>query len=116
MFVLLLSTYSVSLHQESSINLYIEMRKITFSGYRPSFKSGVMSLFTFGIDSDRFKDYFLGNDSDYIADDWRMLGNDMRSAISQFERQIHLWGVLLIHKFECKPFRKSRSFGISRPS
>ncbi len=25
-------------------------------------------------------------------------------------------GVLLIHKFECKPFRKSRSFGISRPS
>ena len=54
------------------------MRKITFSGYRPSFKSGVMSLFTFGIDSDRFKDYFLGNDSDYIADDWRMLGNDMR--------------------------------------
>ena len=90
MFVLLLSTYSVSLHQESSINLYIEMRKITFSGYRPSFKSGVMLLFTFGIDSDRFKDYFLGNDSDYIADDWRMVGNDMRSAISQFERQIHL--------------------------
>lgn len=27
-----------------------------------------------------------------------------------------LRGVLLIHKFECKPFRKSRSFGISRPS
>ena len=23
----------------------------------------------------------------------------------------HIWGVLLIHKFECKPFRKSRSFG-----
>ena len=29
---------------------------------------------------------------------------------------ISVWGVLLIHKFECKPFRKSRSFGISRPS
>ena len=29
---------------------------------------------------------------------------------------ILLRGVLLIHKFECKPFRKSRSFGISRPS
>ena len=26
---------------------------------------------------------------------------------------IGLWGVLLIHKFECKQFRKSRSFGIS---
>ena len=80
----------MNFHLRKFSNLYIEMRKITFSGYRPSFKSGVMSLFTFGIDSDRFKDYFLGNDSDYIADDWRMLGNDMRSAISQFERQIHL--------------------------
>ena len=38
------------------------------------------------------------------------------SGFLQSIRNIDLRGVLLIHKFECKPFRKSRSFGISRPS
>ena len=37
-------------------------------------------------------------------------------GVTDNPRRFELRGVLLIHKFECKPFRKSRSFGISRPS
>ena len=41
--------------------------------------------------------------------------NDIAVASGKGRRTLYR-GVLLIHKFECKPFRKSRSFGISRPS
>lgn len=63
------------------------MAKNVLSYYRPSFMGGLMSLFSFGIDSHRFDAYLNGNNGDDIAEDWKTVGNDLRSAMSEFSRE-----------------------------
>lgn len=53
--------------------------------YRQSFRTGLMSLFSFGTDAHRFDSYLGGSNAADLRGDWVAVGNDMRSAFSQFE-------------------------------
>lgn len=47
--------------------------------------TGLASLFSFGTDAHRFDGYVGGSNAADIAGDWFAIGNDIRSAFSQFE-------------------------------
>lgn len=49
---------------------------------RPTFQSGIASLFTFNHTA-RFSDYLRGNDLEDLRNDWMSIGNDLRKATRQ---------------------------------
>lgn len=55
--------------------------------YRQSFRTGLMSLFSFGTDAHRFDGYIGGSNAADLGGDWIAVGNDIRSAFSQFGDQ-----------------------------
>lgn len=54
---------------------------------RPTFRTGVKSLFSFGSNANRFRQYIGGNDLNDISSDWQTVGNDMRMAMNQFGKE-----------------------------
>lgn len=52
---------------------------------RQTFMTGLTSLFSFGTDAHRFDGYIGGSNAADLGGDWSAVGNDMRSAFSQFE-------------------------------
>ena len=57
---------------------------------KPSFRTGVKSLFSFGTNANRFRQYIGGNDFSDISSDWQTVGNDMRMAMNQFGKEAKL--------------------------
>lgn len=54
---------------------------------RPTFRTGVKSLFSFGSNANRFRQYIGGNDFNDISSDWQTVGNDIRMAMNQFGKE-----------------------------